>query len=57
MADAPDLDGVRVLVVDDGEDVREVVSAVLGQYGAEVQAVGTAGEALDAMARFAPTSS
>jgi CheY-like chemotaxis protein len=45
---------VRVLVVDDGEDVREVVSALLGQCGAEVQAVGTAGEALEMMARFAP---
>ena len=54
MADAPDLGGVRVLVVDDGEDVREVVSAVLGQCGAEVQAVGTAGEALEALANFAP---
>ncbi len=32
-----DLTGVRVLVVDDGEDVREVVSAVLGQCGAEVR--------------------
>jgi CheY-like chemotaxis protein len=54
MADAPDLRGVRVLVVDDGEDVREVVSAVLAQYGAEVKAVGTAGEALDLMAGFVP---
>jgi PAS domain S-box-containing protein len=54
MADAPDLRGVRVLVVDDGEDVREVVSAVLGQCGAEVQAVGTASEALQTLARFAP---
>jgi CheY-like chemotaxis protein len=45
---------VRVLVVDDGEDVREVVSAVLAQRGAEVQAVGTPAEALEAMARFAP---
>ncbi|HYU42372.1 MAG TPA: ATP-binding protein [Vicinamibacteria bacterium] len=54
MADAPDLRGVRVLVVDDGEDVREVVSAVLGLCGAEVRAVGTAGEALRALAEFAP---
>jgi CheY-like chemotaxis protein len=54
MADAPDLGGVRVLVVDDGEDVREVVSAVLVQCGAEVQSVGTAGEALNALANFAP---
>jgi PAS domain S-box-containing protein len=54
VAEAPDLGGVRVLVVDDGEDVREVVSAVLAQRGAEVQAVGTPAEALEAMARFAP---
>src|SRR6185369_4848446 len=54
VADALDLGGVRVLVVDDGEDVREVVSAVLAQRGAEVQAVGTPAEALEAMARFAP---
>jgi PAS domain S-box-containing protein len=54
MAGAPDLDGVRVLVVDDGADVREVVSAVLGQCGAEVRAVATAGEALRALAEFAP---
>jgi PAS domain S-box-containing protein len=54
MADAPDLRGVRVLVVDDGEDVREVVSTVLGLCGAEVRAVGTAGEALHALAEFAP---
>lgn len=53
-ADAPDLSGVRVLVVDDGEDVREVVSVVLGQCGAEVRAVGTAGEGLEALASFAP---
>jgi PAS domain S-box-containing protein len=54
MADAPDLGGVRVLVVDDGEDVREVVSTVLGQCGAEVRSVGTAGEALDLLSSFAP---
>ena len=52
--DTPDLHGVRVLVVDDGEDVREVVSAVLGHCGAEVKTVGTAGEALPALADFAP---
>ena len=53
-ADAPDLSGVRVLVVDDGEDVREVVSVVLRQCGAEVRAVGTASEALEELAGFAP---
>jgi PAS domain S-box-containing protein len=54
LADTPDLAGVRVLVVDDGEDVREVVSAVLAQCGAEVQTAAAAGEALEALARFAP---
>lgn len=54
MPDAPDLSDVRVLVVDDGADVREVVSAVLGQCGAEVRAVATAAEALRALAEFAP---
>jgi len=54
LASAPDLRGLRVLVVDDGADVREVVSAVLGQYGAEVREVATAGEALHALAEFDP---
>jgi PAS domain S-box-containing protein len=52
--DNPDLTGVRVLVVDDGDDVREVVSAVLGHCGADVRAVGSAGEALQALAEFMP---
>ena len=45
--DAPRLDGVRVLVVDDGDEVREVVARILRQCGAEVQAVATAADALD----------
>jgi PAS domain S-box-containing protein len=53
-SDGCDLGGIRVLVVDDGEDVREVVSAVLGQCGADVRAVATAAEALRALAEFAP---
>jgi CheY-like chemotaxis protein len=54
LPDAPDLSGLRVLVVDDGEDVREVVSAVLGQCGATVRTVGAAAEALPALADFQP---
>ena len=58
MADAPDLGGVRVLVVDDGEDVREVVSAVLGQCGADVRAVGYGGRGPGRPGRASlPTSS
>jgi PAS domain S-box-containing protein len=54
MPEAPDLTGVRVLLVDDGEDVREVVSTVLGQCGADVRAIASAAEALKALAEFAP---
>jgi PAS domain S-box-containing protein len=52
--EAPDLTDIRVLIVDDGEDVREMVTAVLGQCGATVRAVATAGEALRALAELAP---
>jgi CheY-like chemotaxis protein len=43
------LDGVRVLLVDDTPDVREVVSEILVQGGATVTAVGSAQEALTAL--------
>jgi signal transduction histidine kinase/ActR/RegA family two-component response regulator len=43
---AGDLVGVKVLVVDDAEDAREALSMLLGQFGAEVTAVGSAFEAL-----------
>jgi PAS domain S-box-containing protein len=52
---APDLkpvrlDGLRVLVVDDEADARRLLVKVLGAAGAIVTAVGSAGEALIAMA-------
>jgi CheY-like chemotaxis protein len=47
--DAFRLDGVRVLVVDDVPDVREVLAALLSQDGATVTAVGSAEEALAAL--------
>ncbi len=50
----PSLDGVRVLVVDDEVDAREIVSAVLLEYGAEVKAVATATEALIEVTQFQP---
>jgi PAS domain S-box-containing protein len=43
------LNGVRVLVVDDEQDTRELVAAVLTPCGAEVVSVGSAIEALDQM--------
>jgi PAS domain S-box-containing protein len=47
----PSLDDLRVLVVDDEPDAREFVAVVLAGRGAEVVAVGSAGEALEEMER------
>jgi signal transduction histidine kinase/ActR/RegA family two-component response regulator len=48
------LDGVRVLVVDDEPDTRELLKVGLGQCGAEVTAAASAAEALEAMVKVAP---
>jgi CheY-like chemotaxis protein len=48
------LDGVRVLVVEDDEDTREVLTLGLELQGAEVLAVGSARAALGALEDFAP---
>lgn len=45
------LGGLRVLVVDDERDTRELVAALLTTCGAEVVLVGSATEALDHMER------
>jgi CheY-like chemotaxis protein len=49
------LDGVRVLLVDDVSAVLDVVSAMLVQNGATVTAVGTAEAALAVLRRDRPT--
>ncbi|UQA57758.1 GAF domain-containing hybrid sensor histidine kinase/response regulator [Polyangium aurulentum] len=46
--------GVRVLVVDDEEDAREMLTASLEGYGAVVQAAASTDEALRALAQFSP---
>jgi len=43
---APRLTGVRVLVVEDEADTRELMKTVLGQLGAEVTVTASAGDAL-----------
>jgi PAS domain S-box-containing protein len=48
------LAGLRVLVVEDHPDARELVSTVLESAGARVTAVGTAAEALAAIDRERP---
>ncbi len=52
--DAPSLEGLRVLVVDDEADARESLTVVLEQCGAVVTAVASAREALGALAHQRP---
>ncbi|MBU7581814.1 MAG: PAS domain S-box protein [Nostoc sp. TH1S01] len=49
-----DLTGIKVLIVDDEPDARELVTAVLEQYGAEVLAVIRAAEVLASLESFQP---
>jgi CheY-like chemotaxis protein len=51
MADAQPLGGVRVLLVDDDEDTRDIIERVLARRGAEVVAVASAPAALDTFDR------
>ncbi|HEY9622726.1 MAG TPA: ATP-binding protein [Crinalium sp.] len=48
------LKGIRVLVVDDDTDTREIVTFLLEQVGAEAIAVGSAQEVLAAMPQVRP---
>jgi PAS domain S-box-containing protein len=48
------LDGLKVLVVDDEPDTRELLKAGLGRCGAEVIAAGSAAEALEAITAGVP---
>lgn len=48
------LDGLRVLVVDDEADARDLITVMLATHGIEVQAVASAAAALDALERFHP---
>jgi CheY-like chemotaxis protein len=48
------LDGLRVLVVDDEADARELIATILEQRGAEVASVPSALEGLEALPRFQP---
>lgn len=48
---AVDLSGVRILVVEDAADIREVFTVLLQAEGASVVAAGNAREALEAAAR------
>lgn len=50
----PDLTGVRILVVDDDPDTRDLLTFLLEDYGACVIVVASAGEAFTAFESFKP---
>ncbi|MBD1808744.1 PAS domain-containing protein [Microcoleus sp. FACHB-SPT15] len=52
--DEPNLEGIRVLVVDDEQDTLELIVFILEQYGASVQAVTSATEALNILVNVKP---
>jgi CheY-like chemotaxis protein len=49
-----ELYGIKVLIVDDDRDTRDLIEWVLKRVGAEVTAVGSAREALEALDRDKP---
>jgi PAS domain S-box-containing protein len=51
-AHGTNLQGVRVLVVDDERDARELLEVVLSQAGAQVSTANSANEAIEALASF-----
>jgi PAS domain S-box-containing protein len=53
-ASAPDLAGLRVLVVDDEPDTCEILIVVLSRYGAQVRAAASSAEALQALLEWKP---
>ena len=50
----PDLTGLRVLLVDDDADTREMLCMVLKQYGAKVCVAASSAEALEAFLEWQP---
>ena len=50
----PTLRGLRVLIVDDADDARQMISAVLTQSGAQVKTAASACEALQALEQWRP---
>jgi PAS domain S-box-containing protein len=50
----PRLDGVRVLVVDDEPEARDLLRAIISRCGAEVTEAGSAAEALELVGRARP---
>ncbi|MGC2236579.1 MAG: ATP-binding protein [Pyrinomonadaceae bacterium] len=53
-AEPPDLNGLRVLMVDDDPDTLEILELMLKEYGAEVRAAASAAAALDTFLEWKP---
>lgn len=51
---APALEGVRVMVVDDEPDTREMLKLMIGEFGAEVRVCGSSEEAMRLLRDWAP---
>jgi PAS domain S-box-containing protein len=54
LADGIALDGLRLLIVDDEADTRELLTVLLTQHGAQVTACASAGEALALVEQWQP---
>ncbi|MRG94302.1 GAF domain-containing protein [Polyangium spumosum] len=54
LEELPSLEGLRLLLVDDEQDSREMLAAMLGQCGAVVRCVSSAAAALSALDEFRP---
>jgi PAS domain S-box-containing protein len=50
----PSLAGLRILVVDDEPDAREIVAAILGEAGAEIATASGSRQAFDLVERWKP---
>ncbi len=51
---APQLNGIRVMLVDDDRDGREALAEALEQYGAEIKSAASADEAMCSIEKFRP---
>ncbi|MCC5637333.1 PAS domain S-box protein [Nostoc sp. CHAB 5844] len=53
-SESPNLSGIKVLMVDDEPDIRDLISFILHDYGVDVTAVTSATEALDELSQSLP---
>jgi signal transduction histidine kinase/CheY-like chemotaxis protein len=53
-ADLTSLDGLRVLLVDDEPEARQIISTVIARTGAQVKACESVGEALEMLSEWKP---